>query len=559
MMIFKVRLIFLATCVFLVLGGTDIVKGSNNEPDSSSIEWQLFKNQSSSTNPPLIATGWHILQKKRVSEGINPKPIWLRLEFTNPKKDSATFYWVIPNSFIDTIDIWKDEIRLSHTGLSVPFNQRPFKTECFVIPVKVSPAEKVTIYTRLAIRSGSLNSTFLLLNKNELNEWIASLDRFNFIYFGLILNIFLIAVVVSLISGRSVMVYYAIYMAAFILFQLQTSGYAYHYFWPGSPYMAFFGKGVLQLLACFFFWLFCAQITQFSKLPFLISQRFKKTLLLFLPLVVITGILLNANNNDQPTGYLIFIFSFIYLFSGFIDLCICIRHRFKPAYGVFIALCFPITASIIVILRIINILPSWGFIDYIYPLSFTAEVVLILIFTIHFIRKQNRFLILQQLRFQYHQNYIKRILLGIRQPLSPAEVQQVLTDEISKPNFPPELLEKDFALLSALMTEQKLYTDPEMSLQSLAKKADVPFSRASRSINLFANKNFSKWLNELRIEEAKRLLYSEETEKYTLEAIATMAGFASRSNFNTIFKQLTNYSPSEYKKMKQANQKSSLL
>ncbi|MES2591102.1 MAG: 7TM-DISM domain-containing protein [Bacteroidota bacterium] len=552
---FKAKLIFLMSFVFLVAGGVKILKGSNNEPNSTTISWQLSKNHSSSLKPSLITAGWETLEKKRVSEGINPKPIWLRLEFTNPENDSATFYWVIPTSFIDTIDIWKEENHLSHTGLSVPFDQRPFKTECFVIPVKVSLNEKATIYTRLAIRSGSLNTTFLLLTKNELDEWIASRDRFNFIYFGLIFNIFLIAVVVSLISGRSVMVYYAIYMAAFILFQLQTHGYAYHYLWPGSPYLAFFGKGVFQLLACFFFWLFCAQITRFSKLAFLISQRFKKTLLLLLPLVVTAGVLLNETTSSQLSGYLIFIFSFVYLFSGFIDLCICIRHRFKPAYGVFIALCFPIAASIIIILRIIKVLPSWGFIDYMYSLSFSAEVVLILVFTIYFMRKQNRFLILQQLRLQYHQDYIKKILPGIKQPFSPAEVQQVLTEEISKPAFPPELLEKDFAILSALMTEQKLYTDPEMSLQLLAKNASVPFSRASRSINLFANKNFSKWLNELRIEEAKRLLNSEETEKYTLEAIATMAGFASRSNFNTIFKQLTNYSPSEYKKMKQANQK----
>ena len=102
-------------------------------------------------------------------------------------------------------------------------------------------------------------------------------------------------------------------------------------------------------------------------------------------------------------------------------------------------------------------------------------------------------------------------------------------------------------LLEQILLKDKRFTDHEIGLQNLAKEAGVPFSRASRAINTIAKKNFSEWLNELRVDEAKTLLLSSAADKYTLEAIASMAGFGSRTNFHSVFKKQTGISPSDFK------------
>jgi len=544
----KQALLYFFNCTALILAVSCSAFSEKSDINSDTISWQLFRARSSAQDPNQINSNWELLPQKRISEGMNPDPTWLRFEFENSGTDTITRHWVVFNAYVDTIDFWKNGEHLSQSGLSYPFYQRPFENENFVLPLKIAPSEKITIYTRLALRTGSLTSDLLLLDTKEFDKWVLSTNRFYFTYLGLITNVFFIALVVSLITGRSIMIYYAAYLLSFILFQLNAHGYAYHYFWPGSPFIALLAKGIFQLLACFFFWLFCMELTGFSKITNLISQRFKKQLLLLLPTAIVVALVCIFFDVYRPIYYLFLGLSFTYIATGFVDLCLCIRYKFRPAYGVFLAFCFPVFAILVVILRGGRIIPDLHFLDYAYPFAFVMEVVLILVFTIYFMRRQNHFLALQKTRLAYHQEYLKKILPELKHISSQAEVQRILSNEVKvAQGYPPELLENDFKLIYAAMTEQKLYVNPDLSLQILANEAGVPFSRASRSINAVGKKSFSKWLNELRVEEAKQLLHSTVAETYTLEAIAQMAGFASRSNFNAIFKQVTNTSPSDFR------------
>ena len=60
------------------------------------------------------------------------------------------------------------------------------------------------------------------------------------------------------------------------------------------------------------------------------------------------------------------------------------------------------------------------------------------------------------------------------------------------------------------------------------------------------NKNFSLFINEYRIEEAKRILDSKS--KLKIEVIAEMCGFNSNSTFYSVFKKITNTTPAKYSK-----------
>jgi len=98
----------------------------------------------------------------------------------------------------------------------------------------------------------------------------------------------------------------------------------------------------------------------------------------------------------------------------------------------------------------------------------------------------------------------------------------------------------------------KIFLDPEMNLQILASKINTNTKYLSRYINQVHNKSFTNYINELRVDEAKKLMLTEDTRNYTLETIASMCGFNSKSAFNTAFKKVVNQTPSEFREQSMA-------
>ncbi len=68
----------------------------------------------------------------------------------------------------------------------------------------------------------------------------------------------------------------------------------------------------------------------------------------------------------------------------------------------------------------------------------------------------------------------------------------------------------------------------------------------SQVLNEVSGKPFSTWLAEARVERACALLGNPENKVLTIEAIANMTGFKSRTNFTAVFKKTTGLTPSEY-------------
>ena len=100
--------------------------------------------------------------------------------------------------------------------------------------------------------------------------------------------------------------------------------------------------------------------------------------------------------------------------------------------------------------------------------------------------------------------------------------------------------------LDEVMFNQKPFLDSKLTIYQLAKILDTNDKYLSMYINVKLNSNFSSYINSLRIEEAKKMLNSKESRNYTLETIGNMAGFHSKSSFNSSFKKSTGMTPSEY-------------
>ena len=96
------------------------------------------------------------------------------------------------------------------------------------------------------------------------------------------------------------------------------------------------------------------------------------------------------------------------------------------------------------------------------------------------------------------------------------------------------------------MNSNKNYLNIDYSINTLAKDLDVSRSYISQVINELFNRNFSNFLNEYRIKEAKKILSASSNLKYTIESIAEMVGYKSKTAFNNAFKKHVGVTPSFY-------------
>jgi len=65
--------------------------------------------------------------------------------------------------------------------------------------------------------------------------------------------------------------------------------------------------------------------------------------------------------------------------------------------------------------------------------------------------------------------------------------------------------------------------------------------------------NFVTFINSYRIEEAKKILISNNYSNYTIEAVSEIVGFNSKSAFNNAFKKKVGITPSDYIKQNRLN------
>lgn len=98
---------------------------------------------------------------------------------------------------------------------------------------------------------------------------------------------------------------------------------------------------------------------------------------------------------------------------------------------------------------------------------------------------------------------------------------------------------------------QKPYTDPDFSIEHLAKGLNVPLNHISYCLSNVMNTKFTTYRMKLRIEYAKELLKAGKNTEYTIEGIAQQAGFSTRSNFYNAFKNETGFTPTDYIKTDQ--------
>jgi len=112
--------------------------------------------------------------------------------------------------------------------------------------------------------------------------------------------------------------------------------------------------------------------------------------------------------------------------------------------------------------------------------------------------------------------------------------------------LPDEMQEKIYAKLQSMMVTGKRFLDPQLTLFDLARELNTNTTYLSRIINDRYANNFSQFINDYRIREARKRLSDLTYSNLSIEGIARSVGFNSKSAFNAAFKQKTGVTPSFY-------------
>ena len=107
--------------------------------------------------------------------------------------------------------------------------------------------------------------------------------------------------------------------------------------------------------------------------------------------------------------------------------------------------------------------------------------------------------------------------------------------------------EEHFLNVDAYVRTKKKFLQPKYTLNNLSKDINIGTSTLSAIINNNAKKSFVDYINEMRVEQAKKFLLNPKYEDYTIASIGLESGFNSKSAFYDVFKKHTGCTPLAFK------------
>ena len=126
--------------------------------------------------------------------------------------------------------------------------------------------------------------------------------------------------------------------------------------------------------------------------------------------------------------------------------------------------------------------------------------------------------------------------------------KDVITISKTETIIETESKENQLLVIQNHIENNKRYLDSAFSLEVLASEIKMSTTKVSGIINNNSNFNFSDYINQFRINKAKKILLDKKYIDYNIEAIGFECGFNSKSTFYSAFKKFTNLTPSEFKK-----------
>ncbi len=141
-----------------------------------------------------------------------------------------------------------------------------------------------------------------------------------------------------------------------------------------------------------------------------------------------------------------------------------------------------------------------------------------------------------------------RFIKAVQKIILPTEkeLNEILPTKYKKASLPEEQATQIDERLNTIMSQEKPYLNPKLSLSDLAEFIDVTTNQLSQFLNEHRRKNFYDYLNHYRLQAFLERKKQMEYDHYNILGLAYECGFNSKTTFNTFFKKILRASPTEY-------------
>lgn len=102
------------------------------------------------------------------------------------------------------------------------------------------------------------------------------------------------------------------------------------------------------------------------------------------------------------------------------------------------------------------------------------------------------------------------------------------------------------SLFEKYFTRDKIFTHQELNLKKVSELFGVPSQSIRMYLRTKFDTTFKEYVNQLRVEELKKILLDDRYSSYTLVGISNMVGFKSSATFYRVFKKYVGQSPQQY-------------
>ncbi|MEZ5581423.1 MAG: 7TM-DISM domain-containing protein [Candidatus Competibacteraceae bacterium] len=179
-------------------------------------------------------------RQRRPSFGYTRSVYWFAVDLENAGPESKRFILEIAYPVLDRLDLYL--IRASGqsehfaSGDLLPFAQRPFAHRNFLFPVRLAEQETIRLYLRVAT-SSSLQVPITLWQETAF--WLADQQflAMLWLYYGIMLAMLLYNLFIWLVIRDRAYLFYVLFIASFVVFQLTLRGVSYQYLWPQFPWL----------------------------------------------------------------------------------------------------------------------------------------------------------------------------------------------------------------------------------------------------------------------------------------------------------------------------------
>lgn len=180
------------------------------------------------------------------------------------------------------------------------------------------------------------------------------------------------------------------------------------------------------------------------------------------------------------------------------------------------------------------------------PVFHIAVLIILLIVTTVYIKVRTNMIRVRNVRLKKMINEKARELAETQIELENVNIE--LKQKYETYRIDDDTAQKMIDELKEYMLSEKPYKNSSLTIQETADAVNLTPHNLSQLINLHLNKNFYNFVNEYRIDDAKRMLKDPECSKKTILQIAYESGFNAKTTFNSVFKKHAGMTPSQYRK-----------